>query len=122
MQEEKQIENQILNYLARNDIFAFKVKSQGTFDPTINKFRRPSRHYKRGTADILGIYKTRPLAIEVKSAKGRLSNFQKIFLQEWENNGGISIVARSVEDVQKTLGEVDERLLAAAVSSETSAS
>lgn len=109
--KEKLIENEILEWLAWNDIFAFKVKSQGTFDPTTNRFRKPSKYYKRGTADILGIYKKRPLAIEVKSETGRLSIHQKIFLQEFQNHGGISIVARSPEDVEKYLGEVDARML-----------
>lgn len=83
----------------------------GTYDPKEGKFRRPSKYYKRGTADILGIYKGRPLAIEVKSEKGRLSIHQKLFLQEFQNNGGIAIVARSVEDVVRQLGEADARLL-----------
>lgn len=111
MQKEKVIENAILEYLAHRDILAFKIKSQGTFDPTLKKFRRPSKYYKRGVADILGIYKQMPLAIEVKSEKGRLSIHQKMFLQEFKSYGGIAIVARSVEDVEKLLGEIDAGLL-----------
>lgn len=98
------------------NILAFKVKSQGTFDPKTKQFRRPSKYYKRGTADILGIYKTRPLAIEVKSERGKLSIHQKIFLQEWVNHGGIAIIARSVEELTKKLGEIDEGLLVTSVS------
>ncbi len=112
MQKEKVIENEILEYLAHQDILAFKIKSMGTFDPTTKRFRRPSKYYKRGVADILGIYKTRPLAIEVKSEKGRLSIHQKIFLQEFQDYGGISIVARSVEELSEKLGRIDEGLLA----------
>lgn len=105
MQKEKIIENSILEYLAHRNIFSFKVKSQGTFDPKKKEFRRPSKYYKRGTADILGIYEGVPLAIEVKSEKGRLSIHQKIFLQEFKNNGGIAIVAKSLEDVERGLRE-----------------
>ena len=73
MQREKLIENGILEYLAMRNIFAFKVKSQGTWDEKTKSFRRPSKYYKIGVSDILGIYKGKPLAIEVKSEKGRLS-------------------------------------------------
>lgn len=102
---EKMVENEILSWLAIRNIFAFKIKSQGTFDQEIGKFRRPSKYYKRGTADILGIFKGKPLAIEVKSEKGRLSVHQKIFLSEFEKHGGIAIVARSIGDVERGLRE-----------------
>lgn len=114
MQGEKLIENEILSYLSFRDIFAFKVKSQGTYDQKEGRFRRPSKHYRRGTADILGIYKGRPLAIEVKSEKGRLSVHQRMFLDSFIKYGGIALVSRSVEQLEKQLGEVDEGLLAAA--------
>lgn len=106
MQGEKQIENSILEWLAWNNIFSFKVKSQGTWDEKEKKFRKPSRYYKKGTADILGIYKGKFLAIEVKSASGRLSEHQKIFLNQVKENGGIAIVARSIDDVEILLKDV----------------
>lgn len=101
---EKQIENQILDYLAYNDIFAWKIKTMGTFDQSTNKFRKPSKRYMKGVADILGIYQGKPLAIEVKSKKGVLSLYQKIFLNRFKENGGTAIVARSLDDVVKGLG------------------
>ncbi len=99
VQKEKQIENAILEYLAMSNIFSFKVKSQGTYDPVRKQFRAPSKYYKRGTADILGIYKGQFLAIEVKSEKGRASIHQKLFLDEVTKNGGIAFIARSVSEV-----------------------
>lgn len=57
----------------------------------------------KGVADILGIYQGKPLAIEVKSKKGRLSEFQKTFLIRFHAQGGIAIVARSVDDVENRL-------------------
>jgi penicillin-binding protein-related factor A (putative recombinase) len=103
MQLEKVIEREILDFLAMKNILAFKIKSQGTFDPIKKQFRSPSKYFKRGVSDILGIFEGRPLAIEVKSEKGRLSVHQKIFLQQWEDHGGITIVARSVKDVMEKL-------------------
>lgn len=104
-QSEKQIENQILSWLKSKRIMAWKVKTVGTFDAKLGKFRKPSAWYRKGVADILGIFKKRPLAIEVKSASGRLSKEQKEFLQEFADNGGIAMVARSVEAVEKALDD-----------------
>lgn len=98
-QPERIIQNGILEWLALHDIFAFVVKSTGTWDAKEGTFRRPSKYFKRGTADILGIFRNRFLAIEVKSKTGKLSIHQKIFLQQVKDNGGIAIVARSVDDV-----------------------
>lgn len=101
---EKQIENQILSFLKFNNILAFKIKSTGTYDEKIGRFRTPSPWYRKGVADILGIYKGKPLALEVKSRKGNLSIHQKLFLQDFKNHGGIIGVVRSVEDVEQVLG------------------
>lgn len=100
---EKEIENQILSWLSFKGIFAWKVKSVGTFDPVKKVFRTPARNYLKGVADILGIYKGKPLAIEVKSKKGKLSEHQRLFLIRFHENGGIAIIAKSVEDVEQGL-------------------
>jgi predicted Zn finger-like uncharacterized protein len=39
------------------------------------------------------------LAIEVKSPKGKLSEYQKVFLEEIEKRGGIAIVAWNLDDL-----------------------
>ena len=53
-----------------------------------------------GVSDILGILKDgRFLAIEVKSAKGRISPHQQLFLNEITARGGLAFVAKSVEEV-----------------------
>lgn len=106
MNPEREIEKSILSWLAAKKIYAFKIKTVGTFDPTKNIFRKPGKWYKSGVSDILGIFQGRPLAIEVKTKAGRLTENQKIFLQEWEENGGISILARSVKDVEEKLESI----------------
>ena len=54
----------------------------------------------RGTPDILGCYKSRAIAIEVKFSKGdRLSEYQIKYKQLWEQAGGLFIVAKKLEDV-----------------------
>jgi hypothetical protein len=50
------------------------------------------------------VFKGRPLAIEFKSPKGKLSPEQKEFREAWEGVGGIYIEARSIEDLVHALG------------------
>lgn len=98
---EKDIKNAILAWLSyQRNCMVFVHDSVGIFDP-IKKIhrRRTSRFHRPGVADILGIVNKMPLAIEVKTKKGVLTDHQKQFLAQWEQMGGISIVARSVDDV-----------------------
>ena len=96
---ERQIEIQILEYLNLKGIFAWKVKTMGTFDPVAKKFRTPSKYYITGQPDISAIYQGKFIGIEVKSKTGKASRNQLAFLQRIRENGGIAIIARSVEDV-----------------------
>lgn len=105
-ESEKQIENNILRYLGVRNVYVWKAKTVGTFDTKLGRFRKSSPMYKKGVADIIGILPGgKILAIEVKSKKGRLSPEQKIFLDEISNRGGVSLVARSVEDVEAVLSK-----------------
>lgn len=95
------IKKAICEYLSYQRGCLFWVNaSTGIYDPTKKLFRKPRSQYQRnGVADILGIYQNKPLAIEVKSAKGRLSEAQECFLADFKRAGGIAIVARSIDDV-----------------------
>ena len=53
-----------------------------------------------GIADILGIYKGKFLAIEVKGPRGKVSDAQSRFLRNVSEQGGIAFVAWSVEDLK----------------------
>lgn len=106
-QPEKLIENHILNWLAWNKFFVWKNQSVGIFDPVKKIYRKPnSIHHLKGVSDILGIYKGRFLAIEVKSQTGVVSKEQKEFINNVNKEGGIAFVARSIEDVKKALEEI----------------
>ena len=64
----------------------------------------------KGMADIIGSYKGWALAIEVKTAKGKLRPEQEAFLAGWAIRGnGIAIVARCLEDVIAVLKHTDDR-------------
>jgi penicillin-binding protein-related factor A (putative recombinase) len=107
---EKEIEKQILHYLLGRHVFIFKVERQGTFDPTRKCFRRKTGIWKKGVSDLIGIYRKCPIAIEIKSAKGRLTPDQNEFLIEWRSEGGFAFVARSVSDIVTGFAKIDEIL------------
>ena len=112
MTPEGAIQNQICSWLAlqRKHCMYNIFKSEGRFDVVKKRFILSRNvHRKRGWADIIGIWKGRPLAIEVKSKTGRLAPHQKSFLDEWASYGGIAMMARSVEDVMQRLAEEDLR-------------
>lgn len=47
-------------------------------------------------------------AVEAKSETGRLSQHQKAFLDAVKAAGGVAIIARSVEDLEQALGELEK--------------
>lgn len=57
----------------------------------------------KGVADIIACWKGRAIAIEVKSATGRVRPEQIQWLRDWEKNGGLAMVARSVGAVEAWL-------------------
>jgi len=64
-----------------------------------------------GVADILGCYKGRMLAIELKSPTGKATPDQERFLQNVKDAGGLAFVARSLDDVIEGLGLQDRFLI-----------
>jgi penicillin-binding protein-related factor A (putative recombinase) len=101
---EKQIQDSIMRYLAlnfRSTGFFWVNKTQGTFDPVKKVFRSGTTY--KGISDILGILYGKFIAIEVKSATGRLRPEQKAFLEKINRMGGIAFEARSIDDVDARL-------------------
>ena len=94
------IKNSIMEYLSLLSDGMFWIHdSIGVFDPVKRCYRRRSKYHRNGVSDILGLYRGKSVAIEVKTPKGRLSPEQDLFLKDFASHGGIAIVARSREDV-----------------------
>ena len=53
-----------------------------------------------GTADLIGVYRGRAIAIEVKTKTGRMQKSQVEWSERWKAAGGIYLVARDIHDVQ----------------------
>jgi hypothetical protein len=98
---EFEIQAQISEYLKKARIFFWADKQ---------RFGKPGRGTShssaKGVADLLGIYKGKPLAIEVKTKSGELSLVQFQWLTEFQRAGGIMLIATCVEDVQRGLADV----------------
>lgn len=104
MQLEKEIENDILRWLGLRNIYSWKVKTVGTFDTKLGRFRKSSPLYKKGVSDILGILDDGTfLALEVKSKNGKATPEQKMFLDNITRRGGVAGLVRSVQDVENLL-------------------
>ena len=63
-----------------------------------------------GVADIIGCYKGRMIAIELKSPTGKPTPEQERFIQNVNEAGGIAFVARSIDEVIEGLG-IQDRFL-----------
>ena len=59
---------------------------------------------EKGVSDIIGCKDGRFLAIEIKTAAGRVTPHQQRFIDRVNAAGGIGFVARSLEDVIEGLG------------------
>ena len=104
MTPENRIKRDICDFLKASGGMIFVHDSVGIFDPVRRCYRANQDPFRRrGVSDLLGIWKARFIAIEVKVPKKYPSKDQKSFLQDVANAGGIAIVARSVEDVRKVL-------------------
>lgn len=84
---------QAVNYYGffwRNNSGAQKIDNGGS--------KRFVRFGLPGSADIIGVHKGRFVAIEVKSQRGRQSDNQRQFQESIEKQGGVYILAYSVDD------------------------
>lgn len=84
----------------------FLLKSQGVWHFKLHQGLGSTP----GIPDIVGIWQGKPLFIEVKTRKGKLSEVQKAKINEIKRAGGIAFVARNLDDVIDALG-IQDRFL-----------
>ena len=56
-----------------------------------------------GVADLIGVFRGRGVAIEVKTGRDKLSDKQEKFLNKWRQAGGIGVEARDIKTVADAL-------------------
>lgn len=71
---------------------------QVTSGMVILKDARPVTFGLPGSGDILGSHRGLPLAVELKAAKGRQSEQQRLFERAWIAAGGVYVLARSPDE------------------------
>lgn len=98
MTPEGQIKKDICDYLSAIGVM-FWIQQAGKIPGRINR----SRYLRNGVSDLLGLWKGRLLAIEVKTPKGRVSPEQQSFIDEVNRFGGKAFIARSLDDVIREL-------------------
>lgn len=59
-----------------------------------------------GCSDLIGVCNGYPLALELKSPDGKLSDLQKTFLTRWDACGGVARVIRSLNDLILLIDEL----------------
>lgn len=95
--EEAKVVRDCLSVLKAYGIMAWRHNNTGIFNKKKNKF---IFHGLRGISDIIGILPNGTfLAVECKSARGRLRPEQKVFLENISRFNGLAVVARSAADL-----------------------
>lgn len=104
---EKSICNSIVEYLNYQGAYCWRTNA-GAVRAT-NKYGQTHmiKIGRAGTSDIIGVYKGRFLAIEVKktTTRKRVTEAQNEFLQTIRDKGGIAFVATSPEEAKQLLVE-----------------
>jgi penicillin-binding protein-related factor A (putative recombinase) len=100
---EKHIQAQILHYLVLKNVFHWRNNTGCATYQSKNGKKSFVRFGQPGMSDILGIYKGKFLAIEVKRPGGKVTELQKKFLEAIESNDGIAILAYDLDDVKKVI-------------------
>lgn len=63
--------------------------------------------YRRGLPDLIGVYRGRALALEVKRPGGKPTPLQEHELSKFAAAGALAAVVTSVEDVKRLIEEVE---------------
>ena len=120
---EQDLQNTILQYLALEKVWAIRINTSTMIVEDANGKKRPVRSHSggKGIADIQALVQVGwgrvdtvhgtlglcvPLWIEVKSSTGKQSSEQRSFELDVVTRGHRYLIARSIEDVIKTLREV----------------
>jgi len=91
---ENDVLQSICEFLWYNKIFFYRNNNTPVFNGDV--YRKMPKWSMKGVPDIVGIYKGRPLYIEVKKKGGYPSKEQKAFIELVNSEGGIAFVARSI--------------------------
>jgi VRR-NUC domain len=98
--KETEIQAAICDYLALKGYLFSRTNNAPIYDTARKAFRKLPKYTRKGWPDICLITGGKFYGIEVKTDIGRLSPEQKELGSEIISNGGMYVVARSIDDVQ----------------------
>lgn len=100
---ETEILKACLDYLHTINVFVWRNNNVGIYNQKTGKYYF---HGIKGVSDILGIYKGKFLAVEVKTPDGKLSEDQQLFLDKVDEEGGNALIVRSVDELIEDLSNL----------------
>lgn len=94
-----------LRVLSLKGYHVWRQNNAGVYDPGLKRFRANSS--TPGISDVIGFHRKtgRFIACEIKAGKDRLSDEQIEFLKNVNESGGIGIVVRTIDDLEKFMEE-----------------
>lgn len=98
--------NNVAKAYAGNIVHWIKKRQTIVVDPgdiVIKNGRMIQAGLGEGSSDLIGIYKGRFTAVEVKTPTGRPTLMQTNFINMVNNSDGIGFIARSTEEAEKKL-------------------
>ena len=105
--EEQALSNAVMNYLAIKGVLHYRVRNTGTIVHTRGGGLAYGRDRyavtQRGAPDILAWDNGKAYAFELKSQKGRVRPEQQQWISKFNEQGGIGMVVRSMDDVMNVL-------------------
>ena len=108
--KEKDIQNSCLDWLEAHGILCKQIDTVGIYDAKKKIYRKKMGRHNRGTSDIWAVANGRSLAIECKTEYNYLRDDQVKFLLDHALAGGISLVVRSIEDLEAGLKHFEQDL------------
>lgn len=91
---ESKIQKDILSYLKERRVYHWRFQAQSNLN---------------GIPDILCLYKGFFIGLELKKANGRPTQLQLRKIENINNNGGIGVIVRSVEEVKAIFDDIDKK-------------
>ena len=99
--KEGDVQKQIIDYLLLKGVVLLRINT--VTRGHIKSVTRCGHGKESGVSDLIGSYRGRFLAVEVKLPGGKPTAEQTAFLNEIKASGGIAILAYSVEDVKEVI-------------------
>jgi len=104
---ENQIQKSILDYLAyKKNIYYFRAGS-GSFKTEKGGYFKTG---SKGCPDIVMSYHGQFVGLEVKTEKGKQSEYQKEAEKQIKKSGGFYYIVTSIDDVINCLKQIDNQL------------